>query len=561
MTNRSTAAAATDNGLYFCALGGSEEIGMNLYVYEVDGQILIVDCGITFGDDTTPGIEILMPDPAYLEDRRGDIIALVLTHAHEDHFGAIGYLWSRLRCPVYATPFTAALLRLKLADSIVRGKVPIHEVALSGSVTLGPFAITFVTMTHSIPEPNALVLQTRHGTVVHSGDWKLDPTPTLGAVTDESALRAAGRDGVLALICDSTNALEPGRSGSEAMVRDTLTRVIAGIDRRVVVTCFSTNVARLESIAQAAHANGRHCALVGRSLWRVHAAASETGYLSGLAEPYLSDGEAASLPRDKVVLICTGSQGEPRSALTRISRSDHPTIDLEPNDVVVYSAREIPGNEKAILRTQNALVASGIRLVTADDEPGVHVSGHPNRDELTDLYHWVRPAVAIPVHGEARHTRAHAALARECQVPDVIVPRDGAVIRLAPGPAEIIDHVTAGRLAMDGGRLLPLDRGAVRERRKLMHNGVVLVSLAVDDLGDVVGDVAVSLLGLDDEGDDGDGLIDIIADEALDALDALSKRQRQDDDVVREAVRVAARRAVRDASGKRPPTDVHLLRV
>ncbi|MCB9960442.1 MAG: ribonuclease J [Rhodospirillaceae bacterium] len=553
--------AAADDALTFTALGGSEEIGMNLYVYEVDGRLLVVDCGITFGDDTTPGIDVLMPDPSYLEARREDIVGLVLTHAHEDHFGAIGYLWPRLRCPIYATPFSAALLRLKLADQSVRGAVQILEVPLGGTLDLGPFQVTYVTMTHSIPEPNALVLRTRHGIVVHSGDWKLDPTPTLGEVSDTETLRRLGEEGVRALICDSTNALEPGRSGSETMVREALTRVVAAQANRVVVTCFSTNVARLESIAHAAHANGRHCALVGRSLWRVHTAALEAGYLKDLAEPFLSDAEAAVLPRDRVVLACTGSQGEGRSALSRIAQGGHPNIDLDPGDTVVYSAREIPGNEKAIIRVQNALVAAGIRILTPHDDPQIHVSGHPNRDELVDLYGWLRPAVAIPTHGEAMHTRAHAELARACQVPEVVIPRDGAVIRLAPGPAEVIDHVPVGRLALDGDRLIPLERGAVGMRRKLMHNGAVVVSLALDGGGRLLGEPQVSAPGLEDDLDGDEALIDIIAEDVVDALDGLSKRQRQDDDVVREAVRVAARRSVREARGKRPPTDVHLMRL
>ena len=550
-----------DGALYFAALGGAEEIGMNLYVYELDGRLLLVDCGITFGDDTTPGVDVLMPDPAYLEDRREDIIGLVLTHAHEDHFGAIPYLWPRLKCPIYATPFSAALLRLKLGDAPFRKQVQILEVPLSGTVDLGPFQVTYLTMTHSIPEPNALVLRTRHGVVVHSGDWKLDPTPTLGAETDVPALRRLGEAGVRALICDSTNALEPGRSGSEAMARATLTKVVAEQANRVAVTCFSTNVARLESIAHAAHASGRHCALVGRSLWRVHAAALEAGYLRDLPEPFLTDAEAAHLPRDRVVMVCTGSQGEPRSALARIAQDDHPTVVLEPGDTVVFSARDIPGNEKAILRVQNALVVAGIRLITPHQVAGIHVSGHPNRDELSDLYQWLRPELAIPVHGEAMHTRAHAQLARDCQVAEVLVPTDGAMIRLAPGPAAVVDHLPTGRLALEGDRLIALDRGAVRTRRKLMHNGAVVVSLAVDGAGRRVGDPQVSAMGLDGDAADADDLIDIIAEDVGDAFDSLSKRQRLDDDVVREAVRVAARRSVREVTGKRPPTDVHLIRL
>ena len=548
-----------DGALIFLPLGGSEEIGMNLYLYGLDGKWLIVDCGITFGDDTTPGVDILMPDPSFIADRREDIVGLVLTHAHEDHFGAIPYLWERLRCPIYATPFTAALLRHKLSDTDFANRVQIVETPLSGTIDLGPFEVTYVTMTHSIPEPNALVIRSRHGVVVHSGDWKIDPRPVIGAVTDDATLRRIGDEGVRALICDSTNALEPGRSGSEADARDALTRVIAKERQRVVVTCFSTNVARLKGIAHAAHANGRHCALVGRSLWRVHAAAAETGYLDDLPAPFLTEGEGARVPRDKVVLICTGSQGESRSALTRIAQNDHPVVDLDPDDAVIFSARDIPGNEKAILRTQNLLVSQGVRVITPNEEPDVHVSGHPAREEMIEFYQWLRPAVAVPVHGEPMHTRAHARLARDCQVAEVILPRDGAMIRLAPGPAAIVDHVETARLALDGDRLTRLDGGAVRARRKMMHNGIVVVTLALDRKGGLLDEPQVTTMGLEEEGEG--ELAEAIAEDVRDAIDRLTKNQRSDDDVVREAARVSARRSAREWTGKRPPTDVHLVRI
>ncbi len=554
-----TDAAGADGALYFLPLGGTDEIGMNLYLYGVDGHWLMVDLGITFGDETTPGIEIIMPDPDFIAERSEDLVGIVLTHAHEDHFGAIQYLWPQLKCPVYATPFTARFLRLKLAETDFGDRVQIIEVPLGGRVDLGPFQVEFVSMTHSIPEPNAVAIRTRHGTVVHSGDWKLDPQPLLGGPTDVDGLRRLGGDGVLALICDSTNALEPGHSGSEGEVRDTLVRLIGTQPHRVAVTCFATNVARLQSIAHAAHVNGRHCALVGRSLWRIRQAAEQSGYLD-VPEPFLTEDDVGYIPRDKVVVICTGSQGEPRAALTRIAQDDHPRISLEAGDTVIFSSREIPGNEKAIGRTQNALARRGIDIITPHQEHGVHVSGHPARDELTQLYQWLRPRIAVPMHGEPRHLLAHAELARDCQVPDVVVPENGAMIRLAPGRAGIADRVPAGRLAIDGSRIIRLDGGAVRSRRRVIHNGAAVVTVALNGDGGLAGAPQVSLIGLDDA-DEVTETQEAVAGEVSEAVQTLTRAQRRDDGIVRETARVAVRRALREWHGKRPLTEVHLIRV
>lgn len=553
-----TSMNGADDALCFVPLGGTGEIGMNLSLYGLDGKWLMVDFGISFGDETMPGIDIVMPDPTFIEDRKEDLVGLVLTHGHEDHFGAIPYLWQRLECPIHATPFTAAFLRRKLAETDFADRVKIVEIPLSGRFDLGPFGLEFITMTHSIPEPNALVIRTRHGVVVHSGDWKLDPQPLVGEPTDIDALQRVGRDGVLALVCDSTNALEPGRTGSEADVRVALTAAIAKEKNRVAVTCFSTNVARLHSVAEAAHANGRHCALIGRSLWRIHEAARETGYLNP-PEPFVTEADAGFLPRDKIVMVCTGSQGEPRSALSRIARGDHPNIVLDRDDTVFFSAREIPGNEKAIIRVQNQLVESGVKLVTPDDAP-IHVSGHPGQDDLTDLYQWLRPRISVPVHGEARHLRAHAQLARRCQVPEVAIPHDGAVIRLAPGPAETVGEVTSGRLARDGHRLIRLDSGAIRGRNQMTHNGAALATVVLDGHGRLAGSPQVALLGLEDEADLDDAQADV-SDEVRDAVGRLSKPQRDDDEAVREAARRAVRKAIRSWHGKRPVTTVHIVRV
>lgn len=548
-----------DDGLYFVPLGGTGEIGMNLYLYGVDGAWLMVDCGITFGDDTTPGVEVLMPDPSVIEARREDLAGLVLTHAHEDHFGAIQYLWPRLACPVYATPFTAALLRAKLRDVDGGDRVQIIEVPLSGSVDVGPFRVDYVTMTHSIPEPNALVIRSRYGTVVHSGDWKLDGAPQIGATTDSETLGRLGDNGVMALICDSTNVFEPGESGSEGTVREAMTEVIARQPARVAVTCFSTNVARLQSIAAAAHANGRHCALIGRSLWRVHDAARQTGYLQDLEEPFIGEHEAGFLPRDKVVLICTGSQGEPRSALTRIAHDDHPQIVLEEGDTLIYSARQIPGNERAINRVHNALACLGVDIVTPDEAP-VHVSGHPARDELTTLYQWLRPQIAVPMHGEPRHLREHASLAKACQVAQTLVPSDGDVIRLAPGEARRVGAVPTSRLALDGTRLIRLEGGTLRSRTRMLRNGAAVVTVVFDKRGLLAVDPQVSLLGVEDS-DEVVETQEAVAEEVREAIEEMPKPRRNDDDTVREAARVAVRRALRAWHGKRPLTEVHLIRL
>ncbi|MGH7184977.1 MAG: ribonuclease J, partial [Pseudomonadota bacterium] len=455
--------------LLFLPLGGAGEIGMNLTLYGHAGRWLMVDLGVTFGDERTPGIEVIMPDPRFIAERRSDLVGLVLTHAHEDHLGAVPYLWSRLECPVWATPFTAAVLRRKLHEAGIAERVPIIEVPMSGRFQAGPFQIELVTLTHSIPEPNALVIRTAAGTVLHSGDWKFDPDPLVGATADFEALQRLGGEGVLALICDSTNALVAGESGSEAAVREELIRLFGHYDKRIAVACFASNGARLESVVHAALAHDRQVALVGRSMRRIVESAQETGYLMGLP-PFVSEHDAGYLPRESVALLCTGSQGEPRSALSRIARDDHPQVTLEPGDVVIFSSRIIPGNEKAIGALQNDLSRLGVEVVTGADEP-VHVSGHPARDELTSMYQWVRPKIAIPVHGEARHLAAHARLAKSCQVPQALVIENGAIVRLAPGAARVIDDAPTGRLGLDGPNLLAMDGPVMRTRHRMLYNG------------------------------------------------------------------------------------------
>ena len=542
--------------LLFVPLGGTGEIGMNMNLYGHDGKWLMVDCGITFGDASTPGIEVIMPDPAFIEERIEDLMGLVLTHAHEDHLGAVQYLWKRLRCPVYATPFTAAVLRRKLTETDFADQIPLQEVPMSGTFDVGPFNVELITLTHSIPEPNALVIRTANGTVMHTGDWKLDPDPLVGPTTDEKRLMEIGEEGVLAMICDSTNALSPGRSGSESEVRENLAEVVRDCKGAVAIACFASNVARMESAAKAALANGRRPALVGRSLWRMSDAAREAGYLQDLPA-FLNDEEAANLPPDKTLLICTGSQGEPRAALSRIARCEHQRIELGEGDTVIFSSREIPGHEIGIGQLQNQLAQLGCDIITAGDRE-IHTSGHPNRDELADMYGWIRPRIAVPVHGEPRHLMAHAKLAQACQVPHGIVANNGMVIRLTTDGAEDIDSVFASRLALDGDRIVPLDRGALRQRRKMAYNGAATVTVALDQKGRLVDDAQISVLGLlDPDGPEWDELLDT----AEEAVERLSKSRLKDDDHVAEAVRLAVRRRLTALTGKRPPVDVHVMRV
>jgi ribonuclease J len=557
---RSTGGSDRDdpNALLFVSLGGANEIGMNLSLYGCAGDWLIVDCGVTFGDDSQPGLDVVMPDPGFIAERRDRLLGIVATHAHEDHIGAIPYLWPQLRCPVWATPFTASLLRAKLAEAGLADKVKINIVPMSGRFTIGPFDLELITLTHSIPEPNAVVLRTAAGTVLHTGDWKLDPDPLIGQAADEAALQRLGDEGVLAMICDSTNALRPGSSGSEGDLRRSLTELIGSYGARVAVACFASNVARLETVAHAAAVHGREVALVGRSLWRIDKAARENGYLADLP-PFLTEDEAAYIPRDRILMICTGSQGEPRAALARIARDDHPSVELEPGDVVIFSSRIIPGNEKSIGRLQNALARLGVEIVTEQDH-FVHVSGHPARDELVRMYQMIRPRIAIPVHGEARHLIAHANLARECQVPQPLIIENGDMVRLGPVGAEIVDEVPVGRLASDGKNLLPLDGTALKDRRRVVFNGTAVATLVLDRQGRLLAPPAITAIGLA-EPEAAAAVVPFLRTAVERALDDLPAGARRDDDTVSEAVRRALRRTFNERFGKRPLVEIQVVRI
>lgn len=551
-----------DDDLYFLPLGGSDEIGMNVNVYGYAGQFLMVDLGITFGDDTTPGVDVILPDISPIEPHRAALCGLLLTHGHEDHIGAVPYLWERLGCPIYCTPFTASLVRRKLADVGLLEKVDLIEIPVSGSAVIGPFEVEMIRVTHSIPEPNMVVIRCGAGTVVHSGDWKFDPTPFVGEATDFDAIRAVGDEGVLALMGDSTNVFVPGHTGSEADVRMALTELFATYDGqgRIAVACFASNVARLESIALAAAANDRQTALVGRSLWRMHDVAKENGYLQDVPT-FVREDEAGYFPEDKIVMICTGSQGESRAALARIADGAHPHATLGEGDICLFSSRQIPGNERAIGRVQNRLAARGVEIVTTEDQPGIHVSGHPAREELAEMYQLLRPRIAIPVHGDARHLREHARLAKACQVPEAVVPSNGSLIRLAEGRAEIVRWVDGkGAQVVDDGQILGLQSETLRDRRRMLHNGAATVTLVLDSDGVLQADPMVTLVGIAEAEDAEDVALDA-ADAIRDALRSVSAKDRRKDEPVREAARRMVRRIVRAEFNKRPVTDVHVVRI
>lgn len=546
------------DAVYFLPLGGTGEIGMNTNLYGHDGAWLLVDLGVTFGDERQPGIDLLMADTGFIEERKADLAGLILTHAHEDHIGAVPHIWPRLRCPIYATPFTAEVLRGKLEEAGLLQEAVITEVPVSGRFSVGPFEIELIALTHSIPEPNGLVIRTGAGTVLHTGDWKLDPEPMLGEGYDEAALRGLAEENVLAMVCDSTNALDEGDSGSEADVFESLRGLVGKLENRVVVSFFASNVARMRTVMEIAAEQGRRVALVGRGMNRIYRAARESGYLDGNWK-LVSPRDVGYLPRDEVMLLCTGSQGEPRAALWRIARDDHPDVTLDEGDAVIFSSRVIPGNEVSISELENHLVRRGIELF-ADGHILTHVSGHPARDELSRMYQWVRPQVAIPVHGESRHLVAHAELARGCQVPRALIAENGTLVRLAEGRGEIVGHVPTARVALDGARLVRADGNVIRGRRKLAFNGGLAVSLVVDGQGIPLAPPRVSAVGVvEDEGEDE------VLEEAVSAVEAaiaqLPKAARRDDARLREAARTAARRSLSKALGKKPVTIVQLVRL
>ncbi len=551
--------------LVFLPLGGSNEIGMNFNLYGFgpahDRRWIVVDLGVTFGDQTTPGVDVILPDPTFIEAHADRILGIVITHAHEDHVGAVAWLWPRLKAPVYCTPFTNIILREKLREKDLLDEVPITVVPLGGRFTVGPFDLELITLTHSIPEPNGLAIRTPLGTILHTGDWKIDPDPLLGAVTDQDAIRRLGDEGVLAMVCDSTNVFVDGVAGSEADVRKALIPLIATMKGKVAVACFASNVTRMDSAARAGEANGRRVCLVGRSMIRMAAAAKSVGLMEGL-QPFLDDNQAKHLPDNKVIYLCTGSQGEPRAALARISEGNHPHVKLGKGDSCIFSSRVIPGNEIPIRNLQNKLADRGVRLYTERDHPGIHVSGHPCRDELAEMYSWARPQIAVPTHGERRHLLEHAAFAADLQVPQQITPRNGDMVRLAPGRAEIIDEVPAGRLYVDAGVLTPENGDALRERRHAAFNGVVAVSLVLDGRGKIVSGPQVRGMGMPTDADYPlEDAMDDLADEAEQAFHRLKGDDRDKDEQIEAMLSRAVKKASQRIWGRRPVVETTVLRI
>ena len=555
--------AGLNGELVFAALGGVGEIGMNLSIYGLGDarrrSWLAVDIGVSFAsEENLPGIDLILPDIRYLVEERRNLAGIVLTHAHEDHFGALLDLWPKLKVPVYATPFTAALFAAKRLGEPGAPDIPIREIALGSRFKVGPFDIELVSVAHSIPESNALILRTPHGNVLHTGDWKIDPTPVIGPPTDEAKLRALGAEGCLAMIGDSTNAVRDGRSPSESDVAKNLAELIASAPGRVAVTTFASHVSRIRAIAEAARAVDREVVVVGRAMDRVTQVARETGYLDGIAD-FRGIEVFGHLPPDKVVALCTGSQGEPRAALARIAEDEHPEIALSKGDRVIFSSRPIPGNEKAIGRVINGLVGQGVEVIT-DRTHLVHVSGHPRRGELEDMIGWVRPGTVIPVHGEALHLAEHAALARRLQR-NVVVCRNGDLVRLAPGDPAIVDEVPAGRLYKDGRLLIAADARTVADRKRLSFSGIVTVALALTDKGQLAANPEVELIGSPETGADGDSMAEVAYEAAVETVESLPRPRRRDPDSVAEAVRRAVRAAVAARWGKKTHVTVQVLMV
>ena len=537
--------------LLFLALGGSGEIGMNVNLYGCQGKWLMVDCGITFGTPEYPGIDVILPDLQFIEERIDDLLGIVLTHGHEDHIGALPYLAGELDVPLYATPFTAGLIRGKLEEEGIEEKVELNVVDEEGPFNIGPFRITYTPLAHSIPEGNAVLIETPYGSVFHTGDWKLDDAPALGGASTAEELTAIGDKGVLALVCDSTNVFNPEASGSEAAVREGLDQVIGAAKGRVLVTTFASNAARLQTLGEVARDTGRELCVAGRSLDRILRVAKQTGYLRDF--PDTVDFEAAmALPANKVLIVATGGQGEPRAALNRIAEGSH-VLKVHEGDTVVFSSRQIPGNEIAIGRIMNTLAAKGVELIT-DRQAFIHVSGHPGRPELAEMYKWIRPEIVVPVHGEVRHMYEQARFALEQGVPKSIRQVNGDIIRLAPNGPSKIGEAPVGRLVLDGDIILPADGTTITERRRVALYGQISAAVVIRN-GKLAGEPQIRLQGIPVEED----REDFIAEASDAAREAVKKDGKGDIERLRESIRLAVRRAAVRYTGKKPVVDVLII--
>ena len=548
--------------LIFCPLGGSGEIGMNMNLFaygsEMNQKWIIVDMGVTFADDTIPGVDLIYPDPGFIIDKKDDLLGIVLTHAHEDHIGAISHIWPDLKCNIYATPFTAVLIKEKFKEKKIDITKNLKIVELNGSIKLGSFNIEFVTLTHSILEPNGLSIKTPIGTILHTGDWKIDPNPLIGEKINENKLKEIGNEKVLAMICDSTNVFNLGRAGSESDVRDSLLKIMSLKSKRIVVTSFASNVARMESIFYCAEKINREISLVGRSMNRIFKAARQCGYLKNIKDP-IDPREAKKLPREKIVYLCTGSQGEPMGAMKRIIKGIHPDVFLEKNDVIIFSSKIIPGNEKKLYSLHNDIVKQDIELVTEETD-FVHVSGHPNREDLKDMYNWVKPNSIIPVHGEHRHMNEHMKFAKEMQIPHALRVENGDIIRIFPGDnPSIIDKAPSGRMYLDGIVSVGENSQSIKERRKLSQNGYLEITLILSNSGKLNKPI-ISYKGIPEDSFD-EKIIFKMEDEIFNTCRKFSIKNKNQEKNLIELLKQNCRRIIKDKTGKKPFTNINIARL
>ena len=548
--------------LFFCPLGGSGEIGMNMNLFGYgtpeDTKWLIVDMGVTFADESVPGIDLIYPDPGFIIDKKKDLLGIVLTHAHEDHIGAVAHIWPKLKCNIYSTPFTSVLVKEKFKEKKIDIEKYLKIVQLNGSIKLENFNVEFVTLTHSILEPNGLIIKTPMGTILHTGDWKCDPNPLIGDSINEKRLKEIGNEGVVAMICDSTNVFNPGRAGSENDVRNSLLKIMRNINKRIIVTSFASNVARMETIFYCAEKTGREISLVGRSMNRIFKAARQCGYLDKVKEP-IDPRDAKKIPREKIVLLCTGSQGEPNGAMMRITSDIHPDIAIEKEDTVIFSSKIIPGNEKKLFKMHNQLVKNGIEVISEENE-FVHVSGHPNREDLKDMYNWIKPRSVIPVHGEHRHMAEHINFAKEMQVPYPLQVENGDVVKIPKnGKPEIVDKAPTGRMYLDGSVSIGEDSKSIKERKNLSFNGLLEITIIVNEKGNVKKPF-ISLIGLPvSEESKMDFQMDL-EHEIYKICKTFSVDNPKQKKNLEEKIKSNCRKIIKNKIGKRPFTNINLIR-
>ena len=547
----------------FCPLGGSGEIGMNMNLYAYGNpenrKWIIVDIGVTFADDTVPGVDLIYADPGFIVDKKEDLIGLVLTHAHEDHIGAIAHIWPKLLCDIYATPFTSVLIKEKFKEKKIDIGNKLKIVKLNGKIQLGPFNIEFVTLTHSILEPNGLSIQTSSGTVLHTGDWKCDPNPLIGEKINEKKLKQIGDQGVLAMICDSTNVFNSGRSGSELDVRNSLLKIMGNKQKRIIITSFASNVARMESVFYCAKKIGRQISLVGRSMHRIYKAAKQCGYLNNLTEP-VDPREAKKISREKIVYLCTGSQGEPNGAMMRISNGIHPDVFIEPGDTVIFSSKIIPGNEKKLYRLHNLLVKNNIEVISEENE-FVHVSGHPNREDLKDMYNWVKPKSIIPVHGEYRHMSEHINFARKMQIPYPVKVENGDMVQLFPGEKpKVFDKAPVGRIYVDGNISVGEESQSIKDRKNLSYNGFLEITIIINNNGSMTKKPIISFRGIPSN-DENSNFVSDMEDQIKKICKTFSLNNSNQEYNLIEALKTNCRKIVKEKTGKRPYTNINLVRI